>query len=474
MSTIKFRMAAKTDMGLVRTNNEDNFQVASDLSSEQMQWVNNECYSLGEKGALLVVADGMGGMNAGEVASALAIDTIREYFATEKLTSEITRSRFSIEKYMKDSILAADTNIKKKAENNPESHGMGTTIVLGWILDGKLYVSWCGDSRAYVYNPVSGLHQITKDHSYVQSLVDKGTISEEDAFDYPDRNIITRSLSDGSPKANPESLLKPYELCNNDIVLLCTDGLCGMIRDNEIEKVIRDNEHDMGVLVDKLIEAACNAEGSDNITICICQILLGGKESTPIVFEPYERKLKETDLRIEGKSDNYNSSILKKNKILYSLVVFLLFVIAGLGVYCIKSKHNPTPIPPVSMDTTVVKDVKKDTSNILLHTKAHSLNKAETTTINKSKKAKDKIIKETVSSGQKNEYPELTEQGSTSEASVASTKRETITYKVKSKDTFAKLSRLYMVSVDEIKKANPGKDTLKVGETILIPIAKKK
>ena len=223
MSTIKFRLAAKTDMGLVRTNNEDNFQAAADLSSGQMRWVNNEICSLGEKGALLVVADGMGGMNAGEVASELAIETVREYFSLENLTPEVTRNRFSIEKYMKEVIVAADARIKAEAKERPETRGMGTTIVIGWILEGQLYVSWCGDSRAYIYNPVAGLHQITKDHSYVQGLVDKGVISREDAFEYPDSNIITRSLCDGGAKAKPESLLKPYELCDNDIVLLCTD-----------------------------------------------------------------------------------------------------------------------------------------------------------------------------------------------------------------------------------------------------------
>lgn len=225
MSPIKIRIAAKTDVGLERTNNEDNFQVASDLSSGQMRWVNNEICSLGDKGTLLVVADGMGGMNAGEVASELAINAVREAFSSDKLTADVMKNRFSIEKFMNTVIINADADIKAYARKNPESRGMGTTIVIAWLLDNKLYVSWCGDSRAYVYNPQAGLHQISKDHSFVQSLVDKGAIDQEDAFDYPDSNIVTRSLGDSSTKAKPESLLKPYELCDNDIILLCTDGL---------------------------------------------------------------------------------------------------------------------------------------------------------------------------------------------------------------------------------------------------------
>lgn len=291
MNTMKIRLAAKTDMGIVRTNNEDNFQVAADLTSDKMQWINNEVYSLGEKGTLLVVADGMGGMNAGEVASELAIETVREYFSSEKLTDEVLKNRYSIEKYMNEVIVEADARIKQEAKLRPETRGMGTTIVIGWILDGKLYVSWCGDSRAYVYNPVAGLHQISKDHSYVQGLVDKGAISKEDAFDYPDSNIITRSLSDGTAKAKPESLLKPYELCDMDIILLCTDGLNGMLRDTEIEEVIRQNEVDMAVLADELIKAACEAAGSDNITICLCQILEGGGMCDPKVFESFDNRL---------------------------------------------------------------------------------------------------------------------------------------------------------------------------------------
>ena len=100
MSKIKFRIAAKTDVGLERSNNEDNFQAASDLQVVPMRWVNNEVCQLGEKGALLVVADGMGGMNAGEVASQIAIDIVRKEFAPANITPEITKSRYAIEKFM--------------------------------------------------------------------------------------------------------------------------------------------------------------------------------------------------------------------------------------------------------------------------------------------------------------------------------------------------------------------------------------
>lgn len=341
MSTIKFRIAAKTDVGLVRTNNEDNFQASSDLSGGQMRWVNNEICSLGDKGALIVVADGMGGMNAGEVASELAIETIREYFSPEKLTAEVLKTRYTIEKYMNDAIVAADMKIKAVAKSRPETKGMGTTIVIGWIIDGKLYISWCGDSRAYVYNPSAGLHQISKDHSYVQNLVDKGAITREEAFDFPDSNIITRCLSDGTTKAKPESLLKPYEVCDNDIIMLCTDGLSGMIRDNEMESIIRQNEHNMDALVDELIKAACEAEGSDNITICLCQILQGGGLCNPSIFIDYDKKQ-------NGNKDNFIRTLINKpeditpkNRHFWLIgIICVLISLVGVAVWWFFIKEN--------------------------------------------------------------------------------------------------------------------------------------
>lgn len=338
MNNIKFRIAAKTDVGLVRTNNEDNFQASSDLTHGSMSWTNNQICSLGDKGALLVVADGMGGMNAGEVASAIAIETVREYFAPERLTDEVTKSRFSIEKYMNEVIVIADQRIKQEAAEHPESRGMGTTIVIGWIIDGKLYVSWCGDSRAYVYNPKAGLHQISKDHSYVQSLVDKGTISREDAFDFPDSNIITRCLCDSNTKAKPESLLRPYDLCDNDIVMLCTDGLSGMLRDNEIEEIIRAYEHNMDELASVLIQAACEAEGSDNITLCLCQILQGGAVCNPAVFIETEKRLNgkggNTQLTNTVNVNNGGGGGGKKKFPTLLIIILLVVLLAVAGVLC--------------------------------------------------------------------------------------------------------------------------------------------
>lgn len=278
MSDIKFRIAAKTDVGCVRTNNEDNFQAAADLTQPTMTWVNNQTYDLGPNGALLVVADGMGGMNAGEVASAIAIDTVREYFTPTNLTPEVLKNRFTVEKFMKEVVVEADRRIKQKS--TPETRGMGTTIVMAWLLDGQCYVCWCGDSRAYIYNPATGLFQVSKDHSYVQTLVDAGEISEEDAFDYPNSNVITRCLCDAKQKAEPDCLLAPQPLCDGDIILLCSDGLSGLLRDSEMQAIIEHSSDDMNTLSDKLIDAALAAGGNDNVTVAVAAIDSGGAQSS--------------------------------------------------------------------------------------------------------------------------------------------------------------------------------------------------
>lgn len=278
MSEIKFRIAAKTDPGCVRTNNEDNFQAAADLSQAQMSWVNNKAYSLGDKGALLVVADGMGGMNAGEVASEIAIQTVREFFVPERITPEVLKNRFSIEKFMKDVVVEADSRIKRTSTT--ETRGMGTTIVIAWLINGECHICWCGDSRAYVYNPQCGLVRLTKDHSYVQTLVDAGKITDEEAFDYPNNNVITRCLCDATTKAVPDCLVTPQPLCNNDLIILCSDGLNGMIRDNQMAQIIQESNGNVDTLTDQLIDAALSAGGNDNVTVAIAAIDEGGAEST--------------------------------------------------------------------------------------------------------------------------------------------------------------------------------------------------
>ena len=352
MSNIKFKIAAKTNVGRVRTNNEDNFQAASDLTTAPMKWVNDMECDLGNKGALLVVADGMGGMNAGEVASEIAINTIRDFFSPENITEKVLESKVCIESFMKNSIVEADKAIKKTAKEYPEHKGMGTTIVIAWLIGDALYVAWCGDSRAYLYNRVAGIKQISKDHSFVQTLVDKGKINADDAFDYPDSNIVTRCLGDGSQIARPDTLSHPITVHNNDIILLCTDGLSGMIRDHEIQQVIAEHEDNMSDCCDKLIEAACEAAGEDNVTVALCQIVSGATE--------HNRRIKKNRLN-NTIAFNHSEKSSITTKVLSKIILFLLglfVVFCGGFVTGRNTVYNENPHSEGRNDSTLVNSIE--------------------------------------------------------------------------------------------------------------------
>lgn len=271
MHIVKLGFAAKTDVGLVRKNNEDNFAVVPDLASGSACVAQEESV-LGNKGALLVVADGMGGMNAGEVASAVAVKSLCRCFAPKHLVTEVTASDDAITHFMEEALEKADRDIKAESRRHAESKVMGTTAVVAWILGQRLYISWCGDSRGYVYSKMSGLRQLTKDHSYVQQLVDEGLITHEEAAYHPQRNIVTRALSDTSREPQPESLSAPCALQEGDIVMLCTDGLNGTMTDDDMEHIVKCHENDMEACADALIEAALERGGGDNVTVVLGRV----------------------------------------------------------------------------------------------------------------------------------------------------------------------------------------------------------
>ena len=272
-NNILFRMAARCEAA-GRPNNEDNYQLDDNLSDNSWGFTADAEVSLGEKGALLVVCDGMGGMNAGEVASDIAVKTIKEWFTTDKLTDAAVAAPC---KYITSAIVAADAAIKAHSKTNPDTEGMGSTIVLAWLLGQKVYVGWCGDSRCYRFNPALGLERLSHDHSYVQELVDAGKLTEELAFDHPNNNIITRSLGDPRGVAQPDT--KEFDLYDQDIILLCSDGLCGTLRDNEIAELIKQHQTSMQECRDALWVADEAAGWTDNTTIALAQIISGGKDA---------------------------------------------------------------------------------------------------------------------------------------------------------------------------------------------------
>lgn len=269
MSDITFKLTAATNVGLVRTNNEDNFIVNPDLTkAEWSMGESPDCiFNLGRNGCLLVVADGMGGMNAGEVASELAIRGVRRAFSAAVDFTKIIESSNHVEAFMKKVIVDADSDIKNRVKQDPTTSGMGTTIVMAWVIGNTVHVAWCGDSRAYIFNRQSGLSRLSRDHSYVQELVDAGKLDPELAFDHPNSNIITRSLGDSSVKAEPDYVCR--RISAGDYILLCSDGLCGLCRDEEILSVLMRDHDTLEEYESDLFTAALEAGGHDNITIAL-------------------------------------------------------------------------------------------------------------------------------------------------------------------------------------------------------------
>lgn len=356
MKAIKLLLDARTDVGCVRTNNEDNFIVCSDLDAQN--WTINESeITLSTKGCLLVVADGMGGMNAGEVASAIAIDTVKNMFSS--LSDEIIKSDSSIRNYLIKVVQTADKEIITYGKQHPETAGMGTTLVIAWLINDKAYVAWCGDSRAYysVKNQ-KGIIQISKDHSYVQELVDAKKITDDEAFYHPNSNIITRSLGSADKRAIPDVVSIP--LYDDMRILLCTDGLNGMIMDNQIGDILYE-ETNIRKCKDSLIAAAKAAGGHDNVTVILCDVVSGAGK--------YDR------ISNELNNDNTEEKTRSKSQRIWMMIIGILLVVglivlaffAGLRYshYQNDPSNYQTPIDSLTIDESINEETIEEGEDVI-------------------------------------------------------------------------------------------------------------
>lgn len=299
MKQIKFRLTAFSDAAgkynpdAVRSGNEDDWYVDDDLGDDVARnWSSDKEVMLSDCGMLMVVADGMGGMNAGEIASEIAVKTVEDYFSPGKITPSMAATYASRRKYMEKVITEADERIKQDAAAHAEHEGMGSTIIMAWLAGDEVTISWCGDSRAYRFNPDKGIEMLSEDHSYVQDLVRAGALSYEDTFGHPNGNIITRSLGDPEKKAQPET--RNFKVYRSDIILLCSDGLSGVLFDREarrdtgeplslenLEDIIRANRATMQGCREALMQAAKRNDWYDNVTVILCEIL-DGAEKIPV------------------------------------------------------------------------------------------------------------------------------------------------------------------------------------------------
>lgn len=279
---MKIKIASRLDIGKRRENNEDALAYCANLS--EPEWREDDMCAylpLGKNGALAVVADGMGGANAGEVASSISIQTIRETFAIDRVSAAVKGGEETIKSLLLEAIKQADTAILQRIATDDGTQGMGTTIVVCWIVAGKAYIAWCGDSRCYSYYPSKGLKALTHDHSWVQELVDKGEITPEEAFSHPDGNIITRGLGDFGSEVNPDFVIHPVK--ENETLVLCSDGLCGYCTDDTLEACMDLNQTDTSNCCQSLLQRALDAGGHDNISIVTISIIPDNRDQpTPI------------------------------------------------------------------------------------------------------------------------------------------------------------------------------------------------
>ena len=251
----------RTDVGRTREHNEDAFVVADLTRGNATLQPEVRTHTVGDRGTLFMVADGMGGAAAGEIASAMAIEVVLREL-TEALAGADAPDIERFATAIKRATVAANAQIHTFALDHPEFRGMGTTATIAGVLGDTLYLGQVGDSRAYlVRNGVA--RQITKDQSLIQKLVEAGDLTEEEAEQSERRNIILQALG---PEANIKVDLTHQKLGRGDTLLLCSDGLSGQVRAEEIASIVGD-EPDLVTVCKRLIDRANENGGPDNITV---------------------------------------------------------------------------------------------------------------------------------------------------------------------------------------------------------------
>lgn len=321
MRQVEFNYKADSNTGLKRTNNEDAYGHAKT-----------------KFGSVFIVCDGMGGHAAGERASEIAVSVICDYLAN----SESDNFPHEIEQAIKH----ANKSIWEEASNDASLKGMGTTCVVVYLTEkGEVFIGHVGDSRCYLYAKNTGLKTLTKDHSYVQFLIEVGEVTEDQAFDHPNKNRILKALGideDVSPDVT-ESPLKP---ASDTLFLLCTDGLNDMLRDQEIESYLTTSEP-LEKQVNQLIDAALKKGGKDNVTLGLLHI----------TSNPFYSSTDETAHIISSSTDAVKS---KKN-FKKLLLILLILALVGLSYFLFK---------PVNLDETIQNDSVIEENNQLEQTDA--------------------------------------------------------------------------------------------------------
>lgn len=247
------RVANRSDVGLIRMVNEDRAAAIPEHNG----------YSLA------IVADGMGGHQAGDIASQMAIETVQEELKVSLQPGMDAQQRANA---IEQAVLRANHNIYEEASQKEHLSGMGTTVVVTVANHQELVIGNIGDSRAYLLEQ-SGIRQLTEDHSFVNALVKSGQISEEEAEHHPRRNFLTRALGTDE-EVTVDIIHSTWR--EKDIVLLCSDGLSGAVSQSRMQAILQ-SELDLNGKAEQLIDEALQAGGDDNITV----VLLENESKTP-------------------------------------------------------------------------------------------------------------------------------------------------------------------------------------------------
>jgi len=251
----KLEIYGLTDVGRKRSHNEDT--IGSDKSI-----------------GVAVLADGMGGYKAGEVASAMAVETIleelRESLQRTKRGQTDEETGFSLETMLvKQAIEKANQTIFQTAQSQPQCHGMGTTLVTVAFYDDRLTIAHIGDSRLYRLRG-DDLEQVTSDHSLLQELIDKGFYTPEEAKKSLNKNLVTRAMG---IEMNVAPDLQEEVAIAGDIYLMCSDGLSDLVEDDEIESTLKANRDDLEAAAQRLVQMANDKGGKDNISVILARTL---------------------------------------------------------------------------------------------------------------------------------------------------------------------------------------------------------
>lgn len=316
----KYVIANCTDTGRVRSVNEDSM-VTFDSPN----------------GQVVVVSDGMGGQNAGDVASQLAVAVIQDILTDNTFASP--------DEAISSSIMAANQAILRKASQDPSLTGMGATCVMLIVKDGVVYYGSVGDSRIY-YIANGMIQQLTKDQSYVQTLVDAGQLTPEAAEFHQDKNQITNAL--GIEGMTPPVLGAAITPVHGSVFLLCSDGLSGMVPNNEILGIVSKSDIPLGERAKMLVNRANQNGGTDNITVQLVEFgnsLPAEEFASPSGYGSY------------GDGLSAKPKAKTSSKIIAILSVVLLLIVVGGGAYWYFSKDKP------KAETKVVIQPSRSTTN---------------------------------------------------------------------------------------------------------------